>query len=139
MREARIEHFGFVDRTATGENLHAPQIERRCKRADCMTSFWVGCFVVFLLPVVTPRGKVFLWLTLAFGGCLITLWVQHIYVTSKPEYTGGVGSTLGAAVMICVTAAWILGLAVRYACWLVQLKREEILERREQKAHQRDG
>lgn len=99
-----------------------------------MTRFWIACAVVFLLPVVTPRGKLFLWSTFIVGAPMMIVWVQHMYVTSRPEYTGSVGSSVGEALMVCITALWVLGLAVRYVVWLLQLKREERLEKRQERS-----
>lgn len=93
---------------------------------------------MFLLPVVTPRGKWFRWSTVTVGALVAVVWAQHIYVTSRPEYTGSVGSSLGQALMVCITALWFLGLAVRYIVWLFQLKREEILEKRQGNSRQRN-
>lgn len=101
-----------------------------------MTSFWVGCAVMFLLPVVTPRGKLFGWSTFSVGALMVVVWAQHIYVTSRPAYTGSIGSSVGQTLMVCVTALWFLGLAVRYITWLFQLKREEILEKRQRNSRQ---
>jgi hypothetical protein len=89
----------------------------------------MACAVVFLLPVVTPRGKGFLWSTFIVGAALVIVWAQHIYVASRPGYTESLGSSVGETLMIGVTALWVLGLAVRYVVWLFQLKREERLER----------
>ena len=96
-----------------------------------MTPFWTACAVAFLLPVVTPRGKLFRWSSFIIGGLIAVVWAQHLYVTSRLEYTASVGSSLGQALMVCITAVWFLGLAVRYIFWLFQLKREEILEKRQ--------
>lgn len=96
-----------------------------------MTPLWISCAVVFFLPMVTPRGKWFLWSTFGVGAAIVVIWAQHIYVTSRPDYAGSVDSSVGAALMLCFTVAWILGLAVRYVVWLVQLKREERLEKRQ--------
>lgn len=95
-----------------------------------MTLFWMACAVVFLLPIVTPRGKALLWSTVIFGASMAIVWAQHIYVASRPGYTESLNASVGEALMIGVTALWVLGLAVRYVVWLFQLKREERLERR---------
>lgn len=95
-----------------------------------MTVFWMACAVVFLLPVVMPRGKWLLWSSFTVGALIVIVWVQHIYVTSRPGYTGSMGSSVGQALMAGVTVLWVLGLAVRYVIWLVQLKREEKFEKR---------
>ena len=65
---------------------------------------------------------------------MVVLWAQHLYVASHPEYAGSVSSTAGVALMMCLTAMWLLGLTVRYIVWLCQLKREERLEKRQGRA-----
>lgn len=82
--------------------------------------------MLFLLPVVMPRGKWLLWSSLVIGALIGIVWAQHIYVTTKPDYTG---NAIGAALTIGVTALWMLGLTVRYIIWLFQLKREEKIEK----------
>lgn len=95
-----------------------------------MTLFWMACAVVFLLPIVTPRGRGLLWSTVTVGAAMAIVWAQHLYVTSRPGYTGSLNSSVGEALMIGITVLWVLGLAVRYVVWLFQLKREERLEQR---------
>jgi hypothetical protein len=77
---------------------------------------------LFLIPILTPKGKWFWISSLAILFPLTYLWAEHFYYTSQSDYDYGnaAGAVLGKYIAITITGSFLLGLVSRFCIWFVK-------------------
>jgi len=69
--------------------------------------------ISYAIAVLAPTWRWLLGITLAIGGLLCAVWIQHWIVSSAPDFREGVGGALGVAFFALITVGFFTGVGVR--------------------------
>jgi hypothetical protein len=73
------------------------------------------CLGLFLLPLLLPWWKWLAGSVVVFVAISIAIRLEHLYATSRPDYTGSPGEHIGLLFFVLLEISFALGLGLRFA------------------------